>query len=1010
MESNDEDFQDFRTLKRMKTSKEDDHTSTACEELEGHSANKNLKKSSKKSSCTGSSTTKRRSRDSSSRKSLQLNQTQCKVSSQTRKDENDRLGISSIKPVETDLQKNSLTFRENGSTVVEPVTIDLTTETVLANEKRKKDDCVIPKTSGTSRSRQNVSEQLLDTPSDPKTLSHSQTNLPAQNGSNLSSSNKLQQRSLRSEIHVSPVASLKGKRGPKLPELPSGDGKAAGLEVEDKCTNDDSTRDNRCPFCQMPFRALVGQSPNWHTMECMDIPLKAKEECPAGLMCDSTIPSHYRRYTHSVLALRLAGQVSPSDSPAVLKETGSPSPSSLCNSTPGPKVAIQKSQESKKPASQPRQKSSSPSSRKTCSGIGQSLSQSQSVGSQKNSSGGSGSIPSYFSPSGKKAPTPVQPVKNCSTVEEEELDPLLKLIVMSDSDSDEDVVREKLEDDDAREECEQEQTHLSEAEAEERSEEDFNEEEAENGFAAHQNGGLFQQSEALDNLKAPTTNQTTAIMEALPSEDQPSLHTKNSASSSVSTFFMQKQTSLFSFFKPQCHSANTSSKTGLDFAPSLLKPGLKRRSGGSTTAERKPAIPKSASETANLMRVPSPPRNVQRSNGGFGLTSKPQPSKGRPSSTNTSKPWQKTSGRQCPFYKKLPGTAISVDAFCYGVITGCQAYVLTHFHYDHYRGLNKRFSQPMYCSPVTANLVEKQVGVDRRWVNRLPLNTPTQVAGVWLTLMEANHCPGAVIILFELPNGKKLLHTGDFRADACMEQYPPLVNVVVDELYLDTTYCDPAYAFPSQKDAIDCAVSTALKTMEREPRTLVVCGAYTIGKERIFIALAEALQSKVCVQSAKKRVLDCLEDDRLKNMISLNWNDGCVHVIPMGKLNAKGLEEHRQHCPQFTSVLAFQPTGWTHSNKALSLDTIRPQFSRNGITLFGVPYSEHSSFLEMKRFVQFLRPKKILPTVNNGNPASRQKMEAIFSQWVSEGSNQNSQNSARNSSVAQQSLGNWLKK
>jgi hypothetical protein len=39
---------------------------------------------------------------------------------------------------------------------------------------------------------------------------------------------------------------------------------------------------------------------------------------------------------------------------------------------------------------------------------------------------------------------------------------------------------------------------------------------------------------------------------------------------------------------------------------------------------------------------------------------------------------------------------------------------------------------------VTANLVEKQLGIPSQWVHRLPMNTPTKVAGVWLTLMEAN--------------------------------------------------------------------------------------------------------------------------------------------------------------------------------------------------------------------------------------------------------------------------------
>ena len=84
---------------------------------------------------------------------------------------------------------------------------------------------------------------------------------------------------------------------------------------------------------------------------------------------------------------------------------------------------------------------------------------------------------------------------------------------------------------------------------------------------------------------------------------------------------------------------------------------------------------------------------------------------------------------------------------------------------------------------------------------------------VEVTLLEANHCPGAVCILFAFANGKLVLHTGDFRWNggrllSLSPTYRALAataatsnprNLVV---YLDTTYCEAEHNFPPQSSVV----------------------------------------------------------------------------------------------------------------------------------------------------------------------------------------------------------------
>ena len=108
------------------------------------------------------------------------------------------------------------------------------------------------------------------------------------------------------------------------------------------------------------------------------------------------------------------------------------------------------------------------------------------------------------------------------------------------------------------------------------------------------------------------------------------------------------------------------------------------------------------------------------------------------------------------------------------------------------------------------------------------MDTPTDVAGTEVTLLDANHCPGAAIFHFKLQDGTRYLHTGDFRASAALASHPLSARVHV--LYLDTTYCDPRYCFPEQYKTINVIADRTKQILRLHPATLVVVGTYSIGQ------------------------------------------------------------------------------------------------------------------------------------------------------------------------------------
>ncbi|KAI1470209.1 DRMBL-domain-containing protein [Daldinia caldariorum] len=371
--------------------------------------------------------------------------------------------------------------------------------------------------------------------------------------------------------------------------------------------------------------------------------------------------------------------------------------------------------------------------------------------------------------------------------------------------------------------------------------------------------------------------------------------------------------------------------------------------------------------------------------------------------------------------------------------------------------------------------------------------------GVTVTMIPANHCPGSSLFLFEKAIGKgpnprkqRILHCGDFRACPAHVNHsllkPDIVDSVsgkvkqqkIDVCYLDTTYLNPRYSFPPQDDVVStCAefckllsddasdpdeiidalkqdkgkVSKFFKKEEkkkspssggkadegkpRKNRLLVICGTYSIGKERICKAIAQALGTKIFASPAKIKICAQLGDPELAALMTSDPLQAQVHMQMLTELRADTLQAYLDgYKPHFSRIVGFRPSGWNYraspsssssggttksgsittttaaaaaaTNNAntspasiptttllhgsawrtrFSLADLAAQRQRGGTRdamCFGVPYSEHSSFRELALFLMALRVEKVVPTVNVGSDQGRRRMKGWIDRWLGE--------------------------
>ena len=283
------------------------------------------------------------------------------------------------------------------------------------------------------------------------------------------------------------------------------------------------------------------------------------------------------------------------------------------------------------------------------------------------------------------------------------------------------------------------------------------------------------------------------------------------------------------------------------------------------------------------------------------------------------------------------------------------------------KGLTRGFcAGTIYCSPVTAALilhdtprVKDTARVVALEVGRTHRIEDGRCGSFEVTLVDANHCPGACVLVFDVPfvacapaggggggeqeattattaatTTRRIVHTGDFRFHGSLHGRHPLLlsssasassarstpslppppqttfppssshfsplpslpafpnpGLPIDILLLDTTYAHPRHCHPAQELAIRACAEFCRREAAKSlpaltaappllpaarlpspsaasaiqppplpllPRPLFVFGSYRIGKERLYLGVAEELGWKVWVPPQKRGLLELL--------------------------------------------------------------------------------------------------------------------------------------------------------
>ena len=213
------------------------------------------------------------------------------------------------------------------------------------------------------------------------------------------------------------------------------------------------------------------------------------------------------------------------------------------------------------------------------------------------------------------------------------------------------------------------------------------------------------------------------------------------------------------------------------------------------------------------------------------------------------------------------------------------------------------------------------------------------------------------MFLFEGCLGTVLV-TGDCRADQKLLSNPIFTDVHhIDRIYLDNTFLCPSYDFPARDKVLGDIVEFVNHTGDSK----ILIGMKKFGKEEALVAIAKALNERICVSPEKLKLYQHLG---LPDVFTTNPDQSRIVVVNQFSLK-KHLDESNMGQKTVGIILTALFYNWSGG----------PYSKTNDIKVF--EYSDHSSYNELFNFVKFLRPVRVEPIVREVSPMMKERPDYL---------------------------------